>query len=254
MEKIMINDIGICKCFMNKMPTKLVGLARNNFQNKSIPLLVTYLNAHYYNLACKHREYKETLKKFDIIYADGYGVVVAARIFGQSLPGRLTAYDFFYHFCRLCKRKKLSLFLLGGEEEIAEKTAVVLKKKFPGLKIKGFHHGYFNKKEEKKVIAEINRTNPDFLLVNMGAPKQELWLSENIDKLNIKVGWCVGGLFNYISGKTPRCPYWIGKVGFEWLFRLMAEPRRLWKRYIWGLPVFGYNLLKLKLNDEKENN
>jgi len=231
---------------LGSISSVLVGLAKRRRKN---PFLVTYLNAHHFNLAQKSKEYYQILKRTDLVYADGWGIVLAVRLFGYKLPGRLTACDFFFDFCHLCQKEKISLFLLGGEKGIAQKTVKVLKKEFPHLRIKGWANGFFNKKEEKKLIKRINSARPDFLIVNMGAPRQEIWLDQNLPRLKVKVGWAVGGLFNYLAGRTPRVPYWIGKAGFEWLFRLLAEPKRLWQRYLIGLPLFALRVLKLRLKE-----
>jgi N-acetylglucosaminyldiphosphoundecaprenol N-acetyl-beta-D-mannosaminyltransferase len=252
LDIVLFDKIKIKKVSPEEIAFELVKLALG-FKNNQNPAIVTYLNAYHFNLASNNERYRQALEEIDFIYADGWSIVLALRLFGKKLPERLTAADFFFDFCQLCWQKDVSLFLLGGEERVVKNTEKKLSEKFPGLDIRGSYHGYFSQKEETVLISKINKLNPDFLIVNMGAPKQELWLVENIDKLNIKVGWCVGGLFNYISGKTPRCPYWLGKVGGEWFFRLCAEPKRLWKRYVLGLPLFCYYLLKLKWKDVKKS-
>lgn len=212
------------------------------------PFLVTYLNAYNFNLSFKNEKYRQVLKKADLVYADGWGVVLAARVFGDKLPGRLTAKDFFAEFCLKAVKEKLSLFFLGGEEKVVKKMVTLLSKKYPQLIIKGWQNGYFSSGDEKRILVEINRLKPDFLIINLGAPKQELWLAKNLSQLKIKVGWCVGGMFNFISGKTPCCPKWLGDLGFEWLFRLLTEPKRLGKRYLIGGPEFIFRIAKLKFS------
>ncbi len=211
------------------------------------PALVTYLNAQTFNCYQSNKEHIRLLNNFDFIYADGLGIVLAARLWGIKLPGRLTAKDFFNEFCAATEKKGLSLYLLGAKTAVINKAAKNLKKLFPALKIVGWHDGYFNSKEENKLIGDIHKLKPDFLIVGLGSPKQEEWLVTHANRLKIKVGWCVGGLFDFISGTKPVCPRWLGDLGGEWLFRLMTEPGRLWKRYLIGIPQFCLTVIKLKV-------
>lgn len=245
MSRILFADLPVNRVSLKTMVPTLIKLAK---KPKDHPLFVTYLNAHCANLAFKNSKYRQILKKADLVYADGLGMVLAARLFGGRLPGRLTTKDFFDEFCQEAQKEGLTLYFLGGKRKVVEKMVKVLKERYPNLKILGCHHGFFRKSEEGELIRKINTQKPDFLLVGMGSPKQEIWLAENLSRLKIKVGWCVGGLFDFISGEKLRCPKWLGDLGFEWLFRLLTEPRRLWKRYLVELPAFGYTLLRLRFN------
>ncbi|MBU3956749.1 WecB/TagA/CpsF family glycosyltransferase [Patescibacteria group bacterium] len=243
MNRVYLADLPVDYLSLKTVSPRLIRLAESK---RKKPYLVTYLNAHNFNLASKNNTYKEILKKADLVYADGWGVVWAARLSGSQLPGRLTTKDFFEGFCRMAEKEKLSLFFLGGKEKVVNKMVKILKDKFPQIKIKGWQNGYFNGKEEKRISARINQLSPDFLIVGMGSPTQELWLAKNLSQLKIKVGWCVGGLFDFISEEKPRCPKWLGDLGFEWLFRLLTEPKRLWRRYLIGGPEFLSRVIRLK--------
>lgn len=245
MKRVYLDDLPI-DCFSLKtISSKLIQLVMGK---KKKPYLVTYLNANNFSLTFKDKDYREVLKKMDFVYADGWGVVWAARLLGKQLPGRLTTKDFFEEFCRMAEKEKLSLFFLGSEEKVVRKMVKILKEKFPQIKIKGWRNGYFNAKDEEAILAQINQSKPDFLIIGFGSPRQELWLAQNLDRLKIKVGWCVGGLFDFVSGEKPRCPKWLGDLGFEWLFRLLTEPKRLWQRYLIGGPKFLSQIVRLKLN------
>lgn len=116
------------------------------------------------------------------------------------------------------------------------------RKKFPRLKIAGYSPGFFAGNNE--IIEKINRAKPDIVLVGIGTPRQEKWIADNINRVNADTFWAVGGLFDFFSGKRKRAPIWVQRLGFEWAFRLAQEPRRLWKRYLFGnihflLTVFG---------------
>ncbi len=238
------NDIPIDYSSLKLINLQLIKLAK---ERKAKAAFVTYLNAYNLNLSLGNKEYLEILKEADLVYADGWGVVLVARIFGQRLPERLTTKDFFDGFCKLVERKKISLFLLGGEEKVISKMVKVLRNKFPQIDIKGWQNGFFKDGEENRILDKINRLKPDFLIIGMGSPEQEKWLYKNLERLNIKVGWCVGGLFDFISGSKPSCPKWLGDLGFEWFFRLLTEPKRLWQRYLIALPNLFFRLIKRKL-------
>jgi N-acetylglucosaminyldiphosphoundecaprenol N-acetyl-beta-D-mannosaminyltransferase len=134
------------------------------------------------------------------------------------------------------------MFFLGTQQPIVEKAARVLKESYPDLKILGVHNGFFDKEpkslENEEVLSRINSVNPDILVVGFGMPLQEKWIMENLDRLQIKVVIPVGAFFDYLAGETPRAPRWMTDNGLEWLGRLIIEPRRLWKRYVIGNPLF----------------
>jgi len=244
MRKIEKIILGLSEVSLQTIVPALVKIALKKSRQ---PFLATYLNAHNFNLLFKNQEYLESIQKANFLYADGWGAVFAARLLGKRLPGRLTAKDFFNDFCQKIESEKLSVFLLGNQEKIIRKTAEIINNQFPQIKIKGFHHGFFSKKDEKKIVTEINFQKPDFLIAGLGSPRQEIWLAKNLFRLKIRVGWCVGGLFNFVSGANPACPKLLGDWGFEWFFRLVTEPKRLWRRYLIGGPEFFYRLIVLKL-------
>ena len=122
-----------------------------------------------------------------------------------------------------------------------------LAKNFPGLELAGWQHGYFSAEEEAKVIEDIRRSGADLVLVALGAPRQELWIRRCLGKLGAKVVIGVGGLLDFYSGRIPRAPRWIRKLGMEWCYRLYQEPRRLWRRYLVGNVVFLVRLAMIRL-------
>lgn len=196
---------------------------------------IFYLNVHTWNLARDNPDFCRALREADVVYCDGYGIRLGAWILGESLPTRMTAGDFLDDVCRRCMSDGRSIYILAGEEGVAASAAKQLGKSFPQLKVVGFHHGYLGTEEEgARVMDEIRRLKPDLLIVGMGSPQQELWVARNLEMLNVKVGWTVGALFDFVAGKVPRAPQWLSAYGFEWLYRFMVEPRRLWRRYMVG--------------------
>jgi exopolysaccharide biosynthesis polyprenyl glycosylphosphotransferase len=215
----------------------------DTFIKSGKPHQISYLNADCLNKCWSDRLYREVISESDLVYADGMGVVWASRLFGNPLPERLNANDLLPQFCQRSEEKNYRIFLLGGEKGIAEKTAEDLKTKYPNLQIVGCHHGYFSgKKEEEDVITLIHESKVDILIVGMGAPKQELWIKNNIDRLGAPVAWGVGGLLDYSAKGLQRAPVWMRKAGMEWFWRLCLEPRRLWRRYLLGNLLFTFRV------------
>ena len=208
------------------------------------PIQICYLNADCVNRYFKDKEYARIIDSAEIVYADGQAVVWGSGLFGVRLPERVNAGDFFLDFCKKCEEKEIKLFFLGSKGDTSEKCANNLLKKLPQLKIVGTNDGYFDEIKEKEIIKKISELGVDILIVGMGSPLQEKWISKNIDKLNVKVCWGVGALFEYYSGNVPRAPIGMRKAGLEWLYRLIVEPKRLWKRYLIGNVIFVFRLIR----------
>ncbi|MBN1517553.1 WecB/TagA/CpsF family glycosyltransferase [Candidatus Sumerlaeota bacterium] len=208
--------------------------------------IVTYINAHCVNMFHTHAEYGAILRQADYIYADGMSVVKAARRLGIDVPERLSAAHFFEEFCRRAAQSKRRLFFVGGKRAIVRECVENMQRAMPELDVAGYSHGYFELglDEEKELAAEIRSKQPDIVIAGMGAPKQELWASRNQEKLHVPVVWCVGAMFEYLSGRRALAPRWLADAGWEWLFRLALEPGRLWRRYLIGNLVFKLHVRK----------
>ena len=170
----------------------------------------------------------------------------------MNIPFRYVLTDWISLLAAECVRGHLSLFLLGARPGVAEKAGDYLIKQFPGLNVAGIHHGYFDKSfecpENEVVLRAIEASKADILLVGLGMPIQERWLMENWDRLNISVALPVGALFDYLAGEIPRAPHWMTDHGLEWLGRLIIEPRRMWRRYLLGIPHFLWLVLKQRVD------
>jgi len=205
---------------------------------------ITYLNAHCANVSFNDEEYHDILNKADLVYAGGQGVVWAARFLGVPLPERVNILDFFDMLVKALIEKKVSVYLLGGRPEIIKKTAKALKNK--GLKIAGSRDGFFDDREGQEIIREINSLKPDILMVGMGVPKQEKWIYEHLQELNVNLCWAVGGVFDLLAGYLKRAPKWVSDCGLEWLYLGAQDSKRLCKRYLFGNFLFVYNILKYR--------
>lgn len=205
---------------------------------------VFYLNAQAVEVALSNPRYLKILNKAPLVTVDGWAPLLLAKLEAKKINFKNSIGDYLPDFFKMAQEKKLTFYFLGSKNKILMQAVENIKKTFPKLKILGFHHGYFNKKEETKIIKEINHLKPDFLLVGLGIPKQEIWIDKNFKNLNAKVILGIGGTFDFLSGKIPRAPLWMRNFGLEWIFRFLMEPKRLWKRYLLGFPKLGFYTLR----------
>jgi N-acetylglucosaminyldiphosphoundecaprenol N-acetyl-beta-D-mannosaminyltransferase len=157
----------------------------------------------------------------------------------------MTGADWIWGVASLCEAEGRSLYLLGSDAGAAQEAAACLQRWYPRLDVRGAHHGYFQigTPHSERVVEHVAEHKPDVLLVGMGTPLQELWVDHYFDQLDAHVVWTVGALFDYVSGRVPRAPHWMADHGLEWIFRLAIEPRRMWRRYLLGNPVFLWRVL-----------
>ncbi|WP_372880108.1 WecB/TagA/CpsF family glycosyltransferase [Psychromonas sp.] len=200
--------------------------------------LAFFINAHSINLSFKQPEFYQTLKKADCLFADGCGMRLASRHIGDPLLDNVNGTDMLPELCRQAAKEQKSIYFLGSAPGVAKQAAQSLKKSYPGLIIAGHQHGFFNPQENGNIIAAINHSEADILLVGLGSPVQEAWLAENADLLRCKTALAVGGLLDFYSGNMPRAPLWLRNLGLEWLYRLMQEPQKKFNRYVLGNPLF----------------
>lgn len=169
--------------------------------------------------------FKNVLNSASLSIPDGFGLLLVSRLTKNRLKERVSGADLFEALCFECSKNNKSIFLLGGQADVAKKTAEKLQRKFPNLKIAGWLDGDVDLENCWQVI---NDAKPDALFVALGAPKQEKWIYGNINKIkNLKLAMGVGGTFDFISGKAKRAPKFLRDAGFEWLWRLIIQPRRI---------------------------
>ncbi len=199
---------------------------------------VLYANAHVLNTALDKPDLLLAWQSADLVYADGVGVVWAARWLSGRRLVKLTGADWIGRLASLSAPLGRRWFLLGGASGVAELAGLRLAEAFPGLQIAGTYYGFFPEAETPAVVERIRAARPDLLFVGLGTPRQELWLARNRGKIEAPLGWAVGALFDYLSGSEKRVPGWMNWLGLEWLFRLWVDPRRKWRRYLLGNPRF----------------
>ena len=204
---------------------------------------VAFINAHCLNIAYKDRAYKQVLNDCSAVFADGIGAKIGAKILGYKVEENVNGTDMF----PLLAQKPYRIYLFGGSPEVAaaalEKARAIKGK----AEFIGSSDGFFKGKSEAALLAELNELKPDLLLVAMGVPKQEMWISRNLSKLPGCTAIGVGGLLDFVSERIPRAPLWMRKANLEWCFRLYCEPARLFKRYIIGNPLFILRVFAYKI-------
>lgn len=212
------------------------------------PSLVAFANPDCLNIAYRHTEYHRILTNAARVLPDGIGIKLGCRLLGVELRENVNGTDLFPRLCERAAREGLGLFLLGARPGVAAAAADEMRRRCPGLMIAGVRDGYFAPEELPAVLDQINQSGAGILLVAFGAPRQELWLAEQADRLVPPVRLGVGGLFDFYSGRIPRAPHWMREIGMEWLFRLMQEPGRLWRRYVIGNPLFLYRVWRQRMS------
>ena len=272
-EKKNIVGVDITNASKNEILEYIVKSVEN-FKKK---YFVVTPNPEFLVLANKNLEFKNILNRADLASADGIGIIIAAKFLGQPLKGRFTGVDLVESLCKQVVRKPITVGFLGGRSGVAEETAECLQLKYPGLRVvfaasEWPEEPYSNiqakvesrrlKVENKKSFHPLSSTvknpsstfNPlpsgiDILFVAFGAPKQEFWISENLDKIPVKIAIGVGGAFDYISGRVGRAPSWMQNIGVEWLYRLVRQPWRIWRQL--SLLEFIWLVLKEKMSKNR---
>jgi len=195
----------------------------------------------------RHPELIDILRRADIVTADGMPIVWISRLMGSSLKERVAGADLVPRLAEEAAKRRKSLYFLGGREGIAAKAAEILLQRYPDLKIAGVDSPFIHVDSENlewagdedlPIIARINRSNADILLIAFGNPKQEIWFDRNRKRLTVPVSIGIGGTYEFIVGSVSRAPKWIQKAGFEWVYRITQDPVRLWKRYLVGFFKF----------------
>ncbi|MFQ3549752.1 MAG: WecB/TagA/CpsF family glycosyltransferase [Armatimonadota bacterium] len=217
-------------------------------QSGTAHIIVT---ADAYNIVtCKNDpEFKKIVNNADLVTADGAGILKGSKILGCPIPYKVSGIDLLEEICKTASKEGFGVYLLGAAPTIAEKAAEKLKEKYPGLIISGVRDGYFTETDEEKIVNEIKSSGAKVLFVGMGIPKQEKWISKHLDNLGVSVAMGVGGSFDVISGNIQRAPKWMQKHGLEWLYRIIKDPKKIYKVSV--LPKFVMMVYKEKLFGKK---
>ena len=184
------------------------------------------------------------IEKAALIVADGQPIIWASRWFSTPLPQRVAGVELIDAIAAEAEQRGLCIYLLGATSEVIAAAVLKLQSKYPQLKISGFDNGYFSEVQAAERVEAIRQSGTQILLVGMGVPRQEFFLEQNWANLGVNLAVGVGGSFEIFAGTKKRAPLWIQQVGLEWLYRLLQEPQRLWKRYLVTNSQFIYELLR----------
>ena len=183
------------------------------------------------------------LRNADFVTADGMPIVMLSKLLRRPIPERVTGADMVPRICRRCAEEGLSVYVLGGDKAAVEEAFA--KMECEGLKVVGVDDSFVKlDREQPEIVARINAAKPDVLFIALGNPKQELWMGRNAAKLDVGAMIGIGGTFNFIAGRVKRAPKWMQAGGLEWIYRIIQEPGRLWKRYAYGLVKFSWLSLR----------
>ncbi len=210
----------------------------------SRPSTMAFVNPDCLNIAWRDPAYREVLLGAERVLPDGIGIHLACRMLGTPLMANVNGTDLFPRLCQRIAGTGLSIYLFGARPGIAAAAGEAMQRLHPELKVAGARDGFFPLGETPRVIQEINASGASILLVAMGAPRQEQWLASHAAELKPPVRMGVGGLFDFYSGRIPRAPVWMREIGLEWVYRLLQEPGRMWRRYIIGNPLFLFRVWK----------
>ena len=215
---------------------------------RKIPTQHVVINASKVVLMDKDEKLKEIISQCPIINADGQSIVWASKFLGNPLPERVAGIDLMERLVKLSAEKGYRIYFFGAKEEVVLNVVHYYKEKYKGLNIAGYRNGYFSDDDIPEIAEDMKKSKADILLVAFSSPKKEYWLYDNMKKIDIPFCMGVGGSFDIVAGITKRAPLWMQKLGLEWFYRFLQEPRRMWKRYLVGNTKF----IKIVLREKRK--
>jgi len=211
--------------------------------------MILNVNVNCMNLAGRHLWLKDLLNAAPVVFCDGEGVRLAGRWLGARIPEKITYNRWIWDVAALSERHGFTWYMLGASENSLREAIRVLESAYPRLRIVGGHPGYFRDDAEiEEVVEEINAKRPNVLVLGMGMPLQEKWLHGHFDRINVNVALTGGAVFDYISGRIKMTPDLFYRLKLEWLYRLWQQPRRLFRRYLVGIPEFFFRVIRARLS------
>jgi N-acetylglucosaminyldiphosphoundecaprenol N-acetyl-beta-D-mannosaminyltransferase len=205
---------------------------------------VVFINAAKTVHCRRDTELRRAIDRADLLLADGVPIVWASRLTGAGLPGRVNGTDLMEAMLGNAAERGYRVFLLGAQPDVLDRCVQQILLRYPNINIVGYRDGYFSQADEKQVVQQINESRADILFLGMGTPQKELWADRNLPFLNVSVCQGVGGSFDVLAGLVKRAPEWVQRCGLEWSFRLLQEPKRLWRRYLTTNLVFLWLVLR----------
>ncbi|WP_010136840.1 WecB/TagA/CpsF family glycosyltransferase [Ochrovirga pacifica] len=222
-----------------------------DYRNKQ---LINTINQYSYCIADNDYKFKKALQKSDILLPDGIGIVIAAKLLKKQTIQKIAGADIHQYLLEQLNKDHGTCMYMGASEITLKKIRERLAKEYPNIKVATYSPPYkpeFSKEDNQAMIAAVNTHKPYVLFVGMTAPKQEKWAKEHFKELQVGTVCAIGAVFDFYAGTVERpSPFWI-KLGLEWFIRLVKEPKRMWRRYVYYGPFFGFVLLKMGLRIRK---
>jgi len=212
-------------------------------------LTFSAVNPHKLNMTSSDKDFKDTYSKFDLVAPDSTGTLLAGRFLSGGFKGeRVSGDKLAPHLFNLSEDMDISFFFLGASEDIVRKAKTKITSNNPDLNVVGVHNGYFKTEgpENDRIVNIINHSKANVIFVGMGSPKQEKWICENFNSLEVNAAITMGGYFDLVVKRIDCYPSLVDTFKLNWLYRLLQEPRRLWRRYLFQTPVFFANVTKQK--------
>jgi exopolysaccharide biosynthesis WecB/TagA/CpsF family protein len=203
-----------------------------------IRLQVYFVNAHCVNVSARDPEYAQLLRSAPLLFADGAGMALAARLSGVALRHNVNGTDLFPKLCAAAAAASVPIAFLGARRGVARQCATKMEQTYPGLRVVWVEDGYLSSEAEQCKLAELNSSGARLLFVAKGVPAQEHWIEAHRAQVTAPVILGVGALFDFYSGTVPRAPLLWRRLRMEWAYRLLHEPKRLFRRYVLGNPEF----------------
>jgi N-acetylglucosaminyldiphosphoundecaprenol N-acetyl-beta-D-mannosaminyltransferase len=242
--------------YLSNLKEKIFNQSLSEISNDKT--LIICLNAHSFNILQNDKSYQYALNESQVILPDGIAIVYALRFLIGIKLEKISGHTLFYYEMEKLKKNSGKCFFLGSSESTNFLIKTRISREYPNISVNSFSPPFkkeFNEEDNQMMIRKVNAFHPDVLFIGMTAPKQEKWAAAHYDDLNAKHICCIGAVFDFYAETRKRAPNWIINLGFEWLHRLISEPKRLWKRYLFGNPTFIALILmeKLKLIGKKVN-
>lgn len=244
MNTVSLERIDILGVKVHRLTMDVAVKKAQEFIESGEPHMIVTADASGVVLAQTDEEFREIVNTADMVTPDSAGMLWASRKFGTPLPERVSGIDVAQHICGLAAEKGYKLFLLGAAPGVAEAAAENLIKQHPGLKIVGIHDGFFN--EDEPIVKQVRESGAQVLFAAMGIPKQEKWITKYKDQLGVNLAIGLGGSFDVFSGNVKRAPQWMRRHGLEWVYRLVANPKKITK--VASLPKFVMLVIRAKMS------
>lgn len=210
------------------------------------PQQIVAINANKVALLHQHPDLARVVQESALNYIDGTSLTFAGYLFGHRFPKKVPGVWLAEKLLEVAEAKGYRPYFLGAGEQVLAEAIFNYRQRYPRLQVAGYHHGYFTDEEQEAIVDDIAASEADMLFVGFSSPRKELWISRYLDRLNVPLCVGVGGSFDVAAGLYTRSPAWMATVGMEWLYRVMQEPRRMWKRYLLTNSRFLFYVLRYR--------